>query len=480
MRSRFVLLFALLGLLAAACGGGDPSARGDIGDVVFLREPIIFVEGNLVAVDLDGDGKESITIDSRNSSDFDGEVADYQYSRGLDVVGVGETFTDDYAVGEHVVTLRITDDDGLTDHQAIVVRVLVPYEQSSETSPEIELFGPGFISHMSPTTNQRWFNVAGNVADPEGILELTWSLNGSSDQPLSLGPDDRRLVHDGDFNIDIPRAALTFGTNTIEITAVNRRGDRTTALVRVENDPAVSPEFPIEVDWSEQALDGLVEIIDGGWVIDADAGEAVIGPEYSGYDRLLSIGDTDWSDFDVTTTVTVEHVNEIISPHSSARGFGFLLRWNGHNDSVSPGSQPQAGFYPDRGRNLTPFGSFVFYTFQPQGDALVLRDHRDQAADSNPIEVTLGVEYNLRAQAQTITEGSIYLAKMWPVGTPEPTEWSVEAIAGDGSDFEPDKGSLVLVSHETETRWGAVNVRAVRDDERFTDAEIEAMRDAQS
>ena len=472
---RLLVAFAALAVIAAACSDPEVSGRGEIGEVHFDREPIIFIEGQLVAVDLDGDGKESITIDARESTDFDGTITDYQYNRGLDVVGVAPVFTGDFDVGEHVITLRITDDDGLTDHQAIVVRVLVPYERSSETSPEIELFGQGFVAEMAPTTNQRWFNVAGNVTDAAGVLELNWSLNGGPDQPLTLGPNDRRLVHDGDFNIDILRATLIGGTNTIEITAVNRLGDRTTALVRVENEEIASPQFPIEIDWTEQGIGGLVEIVDGGWIIDEDAGKAVIGPEYSGYDRLLSIGDTEWRDFDVTASVIVDGVNQVISPHSTARGFGFLMRWNGHNDSVAPGSQPQAGFYPDRGQNDTPFGAFVYYTFQPIGNALVMRNHRDEAVESERIQVDFGVEYNLRAQVQTVTVGAVYRSKMWAADEDEPAEWDVAYVAGSGSDYEPPSGSLVLVSHETETRWGPVTIRAVREDEVLSNAQVSAL-----
>jgi hypothetical protein len=479
MTMRPFALLLVAGLVAAACGGAPPTTRTAIADVVFDREPIIVIDPQFVAVDLDGDGVEAVTIDASRSSDLDGDVTGYQFTRGLDVVSTDAVYTGEFAVGEHVVTLRITDDDGLTDIQAIVVRVLVPYEKSSENSPEIDLWGPGLAANLQPTVNQRWFNILGNVSDPDGILELKWSLNGSSDQPLELGPNDRRLVREGDFNIDILRSSLLLDTNTVEITAVDRQGERTTALVRIENERIDSPDFPIEIDWKTQQLDGLVEVVDGGWFIDEAADELVMSSDFAGYDRLVSVGDMNWRDYDVRTSVVVDEVFERISPYSTIRGFGLLLRWNGHNNSVAPGSQPLAGFYPDRGQNLTPFGSFVLYTFQASGDALVLQDHRSVVVDeSTDVEVEVSEKYNLRAQAQTITNGTVYRAKIWPAAEPEPDEWSVSYVAGS-TDFEPSAGSLILVSHETATRWGPVSIRSVRDDERLTDDEIEALRDPQ-
>jgi hypothetical protein len=476
---RRLALVLAIGLAASACGASPPTTRTAIRDVVFDREPIIVMDPQFVAVDLDGDGVEKVTIDASRSSDLDGEVRIYQFSRGLDVVGTGPLYTGEFEVGEHVVTLRIVDDDGLTDLQAVVVRVLVPYEKSSETSPEIDLWGPGLVANLEPTVNQRWYNILGNVSDPDGILKLNWSLNGSSDQPLELGPNDRRLVGEGDFNIDIFRGALLRGTNTVEITAVDRQGDRTTALVRIENEPIEGAELPIEVAWSEQSLEGIVEVVDGGWFVDEAANQLVMSGEFAGYDRLVSIGDVGWQDYDVRTSVIVDEVLDQVSPYSTIRGFGFLLRWNGHNNSVAPGSQPQAGFYPDRGQNLTPFGSFLLYTFQPAGDSLVLQDHRSVVVDeSTDVEVVISEKYNLRAQAQTITNGTVYRAKIWPAAELEPEDWAVSYVAGS-ADFEPAAGSLILVSHETATRWGPVSIRAVRDDERLSGADIEALRELQ-
>ncbi|GAB4246047.1 MAG: hypothetical protein Kow0049_35870 [Stanieria sp.] len=55
---------------------------------------------------------------------------------------------------------------------------------------------------------QTWVNILGNVFDPDGISSLTYSLNGNSIVPLSIGSDGRRLDNTGDFNVDLAFNAL--------------------------------------------------------------------------------------------------------------------------------------------------------------------------------------------------------------------------------------------------------------------------------
>ena len=50
---------------------------------------------------------------------------------------------------------------------------------------------------------QRWINILGRVTDGDGDVTLTYSLNGSPELPLTVGPDDRRLQDPGDFNVEI-------------------------------------------------------------------------------------------------------------------------------------------------------------------------------------------------------------------------------------------------------------------------------------
>lgn len=474
---RMVAVVSLAAVLAAGCGSDAPVAGPRDLDLEFAQAPIIRVEAQAVAVDLDGDGVETVTISAEASDpDPDGEVASYLYSRGLDNVAFGPEYTDRFPVGETVVTLSVTDDDGLIDYQVIVVRVLRPYEQSDEElSPEIVLW-QDFELVSGENIQQRWFNISGNVSDPDGILEFAYVLNGGDEVPLSIGPNDRRLVREGDFNVDILRTSLIEGINTVELTAVDKTGESTVALVRVDNRPYDPQPFPVDIDWDSQDLNGLVEMVDGEWTV--EGGELVMDQDAAGYDRLLAIGDSTWRDYEVETTVTVDQVLERIGPHSVVRGFGFLLRWNGHNVlPQSPGDQPQSGFYAD-GRSITPYGAYPLYVVNDGGGGmLTIQNHRGDEIDKTAqLQVEFGTTYHWKGQVQTVeSSGSVYRAKIWPVGENEPPGWQVVYVAGRGLDFEPESGSLVLLSHESMTRWGDVHIDAVPEGDRLTTADYERL-----
>ena len=80
---------------------------------------------------------------------------------------------------------------------------------------------------------QVWANVLGNVSDPDGVTSLSYTVNGGVPRALSLGPDTRRLLKPGDFNIDLTRDDLLEGDNLVEITAVDTLNSVTTTTVNV-------------------------------------------------------------------------------------------------------------------------------------------------------------------------------------------------------------------------------------------------------
>ena len=97
---------------------------------------------------------------------------------------------------------------------------------------------------------QNQINIFGNVFDGNGISSLTYTLNGASPITLSRGPDTRRLLSAGDFNIDINTSSLISGANTVVISATNTLSQLTTANVTVTY--ATNQQWPITyaIDWS--------------------------------------------------------------------------------------------------------------------------------------------------------------------------------------------------------------------------------------
>ncbi|MCB0989779.1 MAG: chitobiase/beta-hexosaminidase C-terminal domain-containing protein [Acidimicrobiales bacterium] len=305
---------------------------------------------------------------------------------------------------------------------------------------------------------QRWVNVLGRVSDPQGVSTLSYRLNGGAPVAMQLGADGRRLHGAGDFNADLLVADLVPGENTVEFTAVDATGDSTSHVVIVNWTPGVEWALPWVVDWSEVAsVTDAVQPVDGYWA-KASGGLAITNVD-DGYDRIVAVGDVTWEQYEVTVPFMVNSIapGADDSP-SNGPGVGIIMRWNGHNDSVDPGSQPLVGFKAD-GASPTPFGAFALWR-DPAGaqdDQIQLLDEDASLVRTDlDAPLSLGVEYTMRARVDGTTPAT-YRFKMWRSDQPEPAGWDVSwTAAGDAQD--PTGGSLALVAHEVDAVFGDVVV----------------------
>jgi len=66
----------------------------------------------------------SVTLDASASRDSDGSIVSYVWKENGTILSTNSSFTkSDFAVGRHTITLLVTDDDGMTDSDTVVVTV---------------------------------------------------------------------------------------------------------------------------------------------------------------------------------------------------------------------------------------------------------------------------------------------------------------------------------------------------------------------
>lgn len=299
---------------------------------------------------------------------------------------------------------------------------------------------------------QNWVNILGNVSDPDGVSSLTYSLNGNAPVPMGIGPDTRRLAHNGDFNVDIRRANLNNGANTVLLTATDTQGNVSTKTVTVQNHDSTGQIWPLPytLDWSAVSeIADAAQAVDGLWQLEADGVRTAI----TGYDRLLDIGDVTWTDYQVTVPVTI---------HSSDPGIygtacGLLLRWKGHSDWG--GFQPAIGW--------TPLGALIWYDIGLNGGTLMINGDNSGllAQDTSGRHLDFGVTYIWKTQVETMPGvGNAYKLKVWPQDQPEPAGWDLEGI---GQFNDRAEGSILLVAHEADVTFGNVTVMPVGGSDAF-------------
>ncbi|MET0067421.1 MAG: autotransporter domain-containing protein [Candidatus Thiodiazotropha sp.] len=74
-------------------------------------------------LDSDADGSASVTLDGSASTDSDGSLVSYQWYEGGVEIATGATATVVLGIGVHTLTLRVTDDAGLTQDDQVIVTI---------------------------------------------------------------------------------------------------------------------------------------------------------------------------------------------------------------------------------------------------------------------------------------------------------------------------------------------------------------------
>jgi len=89
--------------------------------------PIANAGPNQTIKDYDENGEESVTLDGSGSSGWNSPIVSYSWSKNDTVIATGVTATVSLNLGEHIITLTVTDEDGNTNTDQVIINVLDNY-----------------------------------------------------------------------------------------------------------------------------------------------------------------------------------------------------------------------------------------------------------------------------------------------------------------------------------------------------------------
>lgn len=329
----------------------------------------------------------------------------------------------------------------------LVIESAQPVSPEAPAVPAITVWYGETQNFGQKGTPQEWVNILGNVT---GATELSYTLNNGPEQDLSIGPDGRRLQNAGDFNIELPVIDLNDGANTVLIKALGG-GSQDTQVVTVNYDAGNEWPLPYTTNWgANPVIQAQAQVVDGQWAISGGTLNTVA----PGYDRLVTLGSMNWTDYEVEVPVTINS----LSPSTQGSGVGLIVRWQGHYDT-GDGSQPTDGW-----RRL---GALAWYRWAGNGNtAFEIRGNggQDIIEPNNDMPIEIGVPYIFKLSVQSSSfsgNAATYRFKAWPAGQPEPPAWLMSASGNPG---EPATGSVVLVAHHANVSWGNVNVQPITTD----------------
>ncbi len=303
---------------------------------------------------------------------------------------------------------------------------------------------------------QRRINILGNVSSASGMFSLSYTLNGGPSIPLLWGPDTRRLSRAGDFNIDIPVENLNPGPNSVLITATDNTSASSTQGVNVVwTNGRVWPAAYTLYWRSPSTLSDSVQVVDGLWWNDGGG----VRPQEMGYDRIIAIGDSSRSDYEIQARIYVHTIDNSDTAFDGTNGgpaVGFLIRWNGHTDQpafVPPITQPLSGYLP--------YGAIGWYHYRAHnGNGLTDRwelmgNNLNILGTSQQTPLPVGTLFNVKMRVKTVSGQGTYSFKAWENGTTEPSSWM---LTGLGAVSDPSHGSILLLAHRVDASYSDILV----------------------
>ena len=323
------------------------------------------------------------------------------------------------------------------------------------TLPNITLWygnSQGF-GHMD--ISQKWVNILGNVQDVTGIASMNYSLNNGS-TPLSIGPDKYRLRSIGDFNVEINHLDLRCGDNQLVIWASDNAGNSNNETVSINYSCNNVLPGNYNINWSDVTeIQDMAQIADGLWVKEANS----IRPDVIGYDRLITIGNMTWDDYEISAPITINTPLDT-SAKQGGPNFGFGMRWQGHSDwnnqypAAWKGIQPRVAWYP-----LGALGVYIWNQTSRNFQLTLIGNNMTVINyDRSGKQLLVGITYIFKMKAQTIGSRTLYSLKVWEQNKSEPSMWT---ISGYGVYGELKHGSITLNSHYANVSFGNVTIRSV-------------------
>jgi len=180
---------------------------------------------------------------------------------------------------------------------------------------------------------QEIFNIVGRVRTFKYGDRLFYRLNGGEEREafvFSGQGDCRRLMNEGDFNIDTIHERELKRDNHLcfRLEKTDRRQKRSEIRFRVCLNEGSRPEFrliPGQIDDAHEAG----QVVDGKWRVGRDetgASFLEIRPEDSGYDRIILFGSRKWK------SAYSVYARFRITAWTGLRdhGIGFAFRWSPH------------------------------------------------------------------------------------------------------------------------------------------------------
>ncbi len=197
--------------------------------------PVANAGADQTVVDADNNGSENVTLDGSASTDSDGSIVSYVWSENGSEIATGANPAVDFAVGSHTVTLTVTDDQGATGNDNVLIVVNAPVPNTPVANA-----GPDQATIDTDDNGNEGITLDGSAStDADGtITSYVWTSN---DTEIATGAN--------------PTVTLPTGVTTIVLTVTDNDGNTDTDEVVITIEEAGSVDgYTLYVNFSDDGF----------------------------------------------------------------------------------------------------------------------------------------------------------------------------------------------------------------------------------
>lgn len=168
---------------------------------------------------------QNVTLNGSASSDSDGNIVKYEWFEGNSLLGSGKTFTkNDFSKEKHTITLKVTDDDGATSSDTVVVNITTDITSPTATIlPADNAIDVSIDSNVTITFSED-MNIStftnGNIILSKGGINVNYTKTQNGNK-LIIDPVDM-FYFNANYNVTIQNvtdlAGNKISTNPTTIT----------------------------------------------------------------------------------------------------------------------------------------------------------------------------------------------------------------------------------------------------------------------
>ncbi|SDL32502.1 Putative Ig domain-containing protein [Catalinimonas alkaloidigena] len=202
--------------------------------------------------DSDGNGSEVVALNGASSSDPDGSITSYKWTENGTQIATGATPNVTLAVGTHTITLTVTDNQGATATDDVIIQVISNGTNPPPASTDL------WLEAECATLGSNWSTVSSSSASNSAIVTVK---SGYGSAPSGLANDRVR------FSFDVSSA----GTYRIFGRIRAMSSNRNSFWIRVNGGNWILWEMPVNSDYTWYEKDGgAVQLAAGYNTIDVE------------------------------------------------------------------------------------------------------------------------------------------------------------------------------------------------------------------